>query len=509
MIDRWIAGFKKQGLWLSGEKSGKTDHITSDSRDVLQKTSTRFVFFARKGVTQDGHDYLTKLQAASNVDAFVVESIPEGFKTSAPVIVVRDATAAMALAAEDFYGDPTADTFCVAVTGTNGKTTSTFLIQSLLKQAGKRPARTGTIETDFEDVKIPSNLTTPDFTEMQKLFSELKKKGADAFVFEASSHALDQRRLLGIELDAGIFTNLTPEHLDYHQTMENYFQAKQKLFTELLMKSSKRNKWAILPIDGSFGSRLIQSLDYLKDLSVATWGFSPEAAVRKSDRHMLIEKWSTDLSGHSIQVSGFGLKQHIFRSSLVGKYNIENVAGMLTLGLAMGLKPELLQKTLDSLPPVSGRLEKVSVTSSRAKGASIFVDYAHTPDALENVLMTLRPLTKGKLKVVFGCGGDRDKTKRPKMGAIAELYADEIFVTSDNPRTEDPDAIIRDILQGLQRLKPLYVNADRKTAIFESLKSLQPEDVVVIAGKGHENYQILGTEKIHFDDREVVLSAFH
>lgn len=500
MLEQWIEAFKSQGIWVEGTAKGAVDRITSDSRSLFQpgEASERIVFFARRGAAKDGHEFLKDLASKSSIVAFVVERIPKDFATKVPVIVVRDSTWAMALATKFLYQNPTSDSFCVAVTGTNGKTTTTFLVEALLKEAGKRPARIGTIETHFENYRVASELTTPDFTSLQKTFSELKRRGANALVFEASSHALDQRRLLGIELDAALFTNLTPEHLDYHKTMETYYQAKKKLFSEVLAESPKPRKIAITPLDGAYGSRLKNEL---KASSVYTWSLSEKA----SNENLSIISWKTDLSGSELEVEGVGLSRSTFRSRLIGKYNIENLAGVITLGAAMGLGADKIRRALDTHASVLGRLEKVDVPSVGA----IFVDYAHTPDALENVLMTLRPLTSGRLRVVFGCGGDRDRTKRPKMGAIAELHADEIFVTSDNPRTEDPESIIDEIVQGMQRIKPVVIEVDRRKAIEKSLQGLKKNDVVLIAGKGHENYQILGTTKVPFDDREVVQTAYH
>lgn len=482
-----------------GAASGKPQLLSSDSRQLIEK-KVPSVFFARRGAIQDGHDYLTALSDLPFIQAFVVERIPENFKSNAPVVVVRDSTLAMALAVKDFYGDPTKTAFTAAVTGTNGKTTTTFLLQSLLRVRGDRPVRSGTIETQFEDFVQESTLTTPDFSVLQQVFSKLKERGANAFVFEASSHALDQKRLLGFELDMALFTNLTPEHLDYHRSMDEYYLAKQKLFIDLLGGSQKSRKIAVVPRDGAYGSRLIHDISSYRDIDLWTWGFDGIAG----ERNLLIETWSTSLEGSEMKVSGGGVNGQSFKTRLVGRYNIENVAGMLGAGLALGVDAARLQRALDELSPVSGRLERVKTPQGH-----VFVDYAHTPDALENVLMTLRPLTKGKLRVVFGCGGDRDRKKRPQMGALAELYADEIFVTSDNPRTENPESIIEEILVGMQRLKPIHIDVDRRSSILKSLDGLSSRDALLIAGKGHETYQILGTTKIHFDDREVVLQKYN
>lgn len=498
LIEDWIDAFKKEGLWLSGEAHGEVKSVTSDTRACgLGKLG--LVFFARKGVQRDGHDFLKELCENNDLLALFVEKIPEDLHFKCPLIQVRDTTYAMALASKKLFGDPTDRTFCVAVTGTNGKTTTTYLTQSLLNTAGYRTAVSGTVKTIFENREWPSTLTTPDFVELQKCFAELKAEGANAFAFEASSHAIDQRRLLGVELNAAIFTNLSPEHLDYHATMAAYYEAKKNLFKTFLTKSSKENRYAILPLDGSYGSQLYQELKGEPELDIRTWGFYEK--TKQGDLSVL--SYSTDLSGSQMLVGHHQWGEYEFRTPLVGRFNIENLMGVITLGAAMEIDPDRIQLALSKVEKIPGRLERVESSPL----GQVFVDYAHTPDALENILMTLRPLTKGRLKVVFGCGGDRDKSKRPQMGAIAELHADELIITSDNPRTEAPEKIIQEIQEGLQKLKKTTILVDRKSAIEHSLQDLKPEDVVVIAGKGHEDYQIIGNERISFDDREVVRLA--
>ncbi len=500
-LDQFLQILKSSGLWLEGGLVGEASSVLADTRKLKTLgAGEKVLFFARKGVTFDGHDFLSEIDASPSVIGIVGERLPVGVSLKKPFIRVRSSAQAMALAVKSFWADPSAQMFLAAVTGTNGKTTTTFLMQSLLRVLGHRVARFGTIETEFEGFSIPSELTTPDFEELQRRFADLKSKGATAAVFEASSHALDQGRLLGLEVDAAIFTNLTAEHLDYHRTMENYYVAKRKLFTELLKTSSKKQKWAVVPDDGSFGTRLIEDLKGISDLDVVVW--TADSTRAHCSRYFL-KSFKTALSGTELEVVNSKTQTaHRFRSFLPGNYNAENVMGMIALGLALNATPEQIQQGLDQMSPVSGRLERVS----RVGQGFVFVDYAHTPDALENVLSTLRVLTKGKLKVVFGCGGDRDRAKRPKMGEVAELYADEIFVTSDNPRTEDPDGIIREIVQGMQRLKPCRIDVDRRKTIERALKDLGPDDVLLIAGKGHEKYQIIGTQKLPFDDREVVQS---
>ena len=492
----WIDQFKKAGLWLQGEADLPITAISSDTRELEKQKNEKVLFFARRGLSVDGHQFLDQISNLPCIQAFVVEEAPETFSTKKPVILVRDSTLAMALASKELYQDPTRDCLAVACTGTNGKTTTSFLLQSILTEAGFRTAMMGTVKTHFEDKTTASALTTPDFPVLQKTFSELKNKGANAFVFEASSHALDQRRLLGIELDAALFTNLTPEHLDYHPSLEAYYEAKRKLFWEILAQSSKKRKLAIVPLVNSYGQRLLEDLHGRSEFEVWSWG----CKEKKSAHYLWVSEWSATLSSCELKICYDG-KIETYHAPLVGKFNVENIAGVICFAYAMNIKPEIIKKALKNFRAVPGRLELVKQNQTEA---DIFIDFAHTPDALENVLSTLRPLTKGRLILVFGCGGDRDRQKRPKMGEIAELYADEIYVTSDNPRTEDPDKIISEILSGMQRVKKIEAMVDRRQAICQSLRDLKKGDLVLISGKGHETYQIIGEKKIDFDDRQIV-----
>ncbi|PIR22773.1 MAG: UDP-N-acetylmuramoyl-L-alanyl-D-glutamate--2,6-diaminopimelate ligase [Deltaproteobacteria bacterium CG11_big_fil_rev_8_21_14_0_20_45_16] len=499
-IKNWASVLKQKNLWLSGELPSDCliSTLSADSRELLnQDTNKSVLFFARRGRNADGHRFLEELNKLESIAGFVLEEIPKGIDFKKPVIHVRDSTAAMAWACKEFYENPSRQLFCTAITGTNGKTTTSYLVQRALNASGYRTAVNGTIQTEFEGKIWESQLTTPDFSVLQKRMRELLQTGASAFSFEASSHALDQGRLMGIDLDAAVFTNLSPEHLDYHRDMESYYAAKKILFEDLLLHSPKAFRVAIVPDDNAYGSKLLDDLKAYSGIDVHSWGYRP----LDSSSHLWIKNWKTGLDGSAFSIEYAG-KAFDLRSKLIGRYNIDNLAGVLSLALAFKLDFSKVCQSLESFDGVRGRLEPVATSS----GFHIFVDYAHTPDALENVLLTLRPLTKGRLKVVFGCGGDRDREKRPKMGQVAELYADEIFVTSDNPRTEDPDKIIEEIYGGLQRVKTCVVESDRHKAIGLSLSELQSEDVVLIAGKGHENYQILGEKRLEFDDRKVVQS---
>lgn len=484
-------------LVLSGELPLEFDEICSDSRDLDGRSEKKLLFFARKGLATDGHRFLTQIEDHPKIAGFVVEHPPESFKTSKSCLVVRDTTRAMAMAAKLVYEDPSKDLFCFAVTGTNGKTTSAFLVWNFLNSISKKAGLIGTVMKGLEAKMEASSLTTPDFVELQKHLLEFKSGGAQAVSFEASSHALDQSRILGIDLDAAAFTNLSPEHLDYHQNMEEYFSAKKKLFAKYLANSTKARRVAVLPIDGGYGSRLAEELQDDPRLEIWSWGFHKNDA---DPRFLWIKDFSCQLQGSKILVN-WSSKDYEIETRLVGEFNIENIAGFICFALSQSYSFKDIQDSLLEFPGVPGRLEAI-----QSSQYSIFVDYAHTPDALENVLMTLRPLCSGRLLLVFGCGGDRDRMKRPKMGEIAELYADEIFVTSDNPRTENPTKIINEILAGMHDLKPKQVEMDRRKAIEMALGSLSEEDVLLIAGKGHENYQIIGEKRVEFDDREVVKS---
>lgn len=490
LVDR----FRSSEILLKGELSGQAGVISCDSREIeTAGAEVLKVFFARRGFSFDGHDFVKKLDQSTKNVVFVIEEASLMGELQQPAIQVRSTQQAMAIAAKLFYQDPSAELFCAAVTGTNGKTTSSFLIQALLEAAGKPTAVSGSVTSQFRDRLWDASLTTPDFPQLQQRFLDFKRAGAQAVAFEASSHALDQKRLMGLELDAALFTNLTHDHLDYHKTMENYFNSKKRLFTELLVGSSKQKKVAILPEDNPYGTQLIHELGVQPEIKIYTWSRHGKVSANK----ILIENEKRSLEGTEFDLH-YGLQKAHLKLNLVGSFNVDNFAGVAALALAQGFELSVLEKMLKSPLGVPGRLEKVS------DQPAVFIDFAHTPDALENVFSSLRPLVNGKLKCVFGCGGDRDKDKRPKMGEIVELYCDEFIITSDNPRTEDPRLIIENILAGVQKTKIFEIEVDRKTAIEKALASLGPGDCLVVAGKGHEKYQIIGDEKKDFDDVQVV-----
>lgn len=458
------------------------------------------MFFALRGGAADGHDYIEAALAAGAV-AVVLEqqrSLPAGVAA----IYVTDARLAMARAAAAFYGDPTSDIPVIGVTGTNGKTTVTYLVEAILRASGKNPAVLGTINYRLGDQKLPSLHTTPESVDLLATIAKFRAAGADALVMEVSSHALEQRRVDGVQFDVGVFTNLTPEHLDYHGSMANYLASKQRFFTDLLPRSKGRG---VLNLDDPQVTELAAALP-----EALTCGRHAAAAVRAEAAELSLQGISARV------VTPAGVLQ--LQSRLLGEFNLQNLLCAVAVGTALELPLEVIAQGLTEAPQVPGRLEQVE----NDRGALMVVDYAHTPDALEKVLATLVALQPRRLLTVFGCGGDRDRTKRPVMGEIAARHSDLVVVTSDNPRTEQPLAIIEEIKAGVLRVfsqewslveaaqgagQGFVCLPDRRSAIDFAVDQLQPGDLLLVAGKGHEDYQIIGRERIHFDDREELRRA--
>jgi UDP-N-acetylmuramoyl-L-alanyl-D-glutamate--2,6-diaminopimelate ligase len=471
--------------------------LTADSREVRPGTA----FFAIKGTAQDGHDFIGAAQQAGAV--VVVGERLAGSSTDVPYLHVRDSRLALALAAGGFYGQPSHAMTMGGVTGTSGKTTTTYLCESILKASGQRVGVIGTVNFRFGDTVYPSTHTTPGAVELQALLARMQQDGCTAVVMEVSSHALKQHRCAGMAFDAMVFSNLSPEHLDFHPDLEDYFQSKAMLFREYVdvaVAAGKRPALAI-NIDDAYGKRLYEEIRAAgrSDCCLLAFGMGPGADV--SGRHL-----ACSLSGIRGTVEAVEVA-----SPLLGRFNGANILAAIAVGQGLGINPAAIAQGIRELTAVPGRLQPVP----GARGVHVLVDYAHKPDALEKVLNTLVEM-KGtqRLITVFGCGGDRDRLKRPVMGRIAVQRSDYVFVTSDNPRTEKPEAIIQEILVGTAGHANLTVEPDRKKAIFAAIRLAQPGDVVVIAGKGHEDYQILPdpqqpgkTVKIHFDDREVAAEA--
>ena len=478
--------------------------LAYDSRQVERD----FVFFAVPGAQTDGHEFIR--DALERGAAAVVVERKIAPQTEGASIRVRSVRRAMGAWAARFYGYPSRRLALVGVTGTNGKTTVTYLMESIFRAAGMAAGVIGTVNYRYQDRALPAPHTTPESVDLQRLLAEMAAAGVDSVAMEVSSHALELERVRAIDFDAAIFTNLTHDHLDFHVDMEHYFLSKSKFFTDYLPAGSKKKKSAVIHGGDPKGRELLQKIESLGVRSVS-YGRGPEWDVHPVDVR-------GDLEGLSGQIR-MGDRAVKFSSPLVGAVNLENILAAAAAGFALGIEPEAIANGIVRLANVPGRLEKVE----NRCGFSVLVDYAHTPDALERALGLLKPLTKGRLIAVFGCGGDRDRGKRPLMGEAAARLSDLVVLTSDNPRSEDPLKILEEIevgvkktgiikvsdlnpkskIQNLKSERFYFVEPDRRAAIRLSFQLAQPGDLVLIAGKGHEDYQILGTKKIHFDDREV------
>lgn len=458
--------------------------ITSDSRAVRPG----YLFVAIKGTTCDGRDFIAEA-LKRGARAIVVESSgcthAHNVTASHPkvcVIEVPDSRKALGRLATAFYGEPSAKMKVVGITGTNGKTTVSYLIEAIVRAAGYRPAVVGTVNYRFGSRVSASTNTTPGAVELQSLLAQMHREMVTHLAMEVSSHALDQKRIEGIRFSAAIFTNLTQDHLDYHRSFEEYFQAKAKLFCGL-----EPDCRAFINTDDPYGRRLMGLVQAEK----VSYGIAQTAEVMAVQIRgdCRCTEFIICYQGRRIPV----------RTRLIGTHNVYNILAAAGWALAEGITPEVVQKALDEFSEVPGRLQRIDA----AEGFLVFVDYAHTDDALKNVLAALRPLCRGRLIVVFGCGGQRDVGKRPKMGLVATELADKAVLTNDNPRHEDPASILAQIQAGIRR-RNFVVIPDRRQAIAHALQMAEPQDVVLIAGKGHEEYQVMGDTKVRFADIEVV-----
>jgi UDP-N-acetylmuramoyl-L-alanyl-D-glutamate--2,6-diaminopimelate ligase len=460
---------------VRGSMPEQLSGITDDSRQVVPGS----LFVAVRGTARDGHDFLDAV--ADKAAAAIVE---DASRTNLPAFVVRDARRAAPIAAAVAYGEPGTSLRLIGVTGTNGKTTTVGMLRHLLDDnAGGRSASIGTLGVlvGSEGVTQPggAGLTTPGPIELQRVLRALVEAGVTTVAMEVSSHSLDQRRVDGLSFAVAVFTNLTRDHLDYHGTMDAYVAAKARLVDYLtpdgtVVVNADDEAWRVLP---RTGRQVSFSLDgAAADVKAEGVAYTPGGS-----------EWMLDAGGKSASV----------RLPLVGDFNVANALGAAATAWALGMSTDVIAARLSTLPQVPGRLERVH------ERPTVLRDYAHTPDALERALMAVRPFAKKRLVVVFGCGGDRDRGKRPQMGGIAERLADYSIVTSDNPRTEDPDRIIDDIEAGMPGKNHERIT-DRHDAIARALTIAAPEDVIVLAGKGHETYQIRGTIAYPFDEREIV-----
>jgi UDP-N-acetylmuramoyl-L-alanyl-D-glutamate--2,6-diaminopimelate ligase len=459
-------------------------HIQYDSRLVERDD----IFIALRGSNFEGHRFIDDA-VHRGAKVVVVEddaARPDSYFMHAGVIkvVVPNTRIALARMSANYHGCPSKKLRVVGVTGTNGKTTTAFLLASILEDAGL----VGTIQYRIGDEVLPATHTTPESLELQEILARMAARGCGAVAMEVSSHALDQHRVEAVDFSAAIFTNLTEDHLDYHATMENYFLAKKKLFDGLDQAAV-----AVTNVDDPYGARIVSSTRAKK----LTFGIREQANIRAENIGLGPERTTLDIihEGRSIPI----------QSSLIGRFNVYNILGAFGAGIGMGIDEDTLRTKIEAFTTVPGRFERIS--SSR--GFTVIVDYAHTPDALKNCLEAVHDILggrsrKGRIITVFGCGGNRDRGKRPKMGAIASELSDITIVTSDNPREEDPEAIIDEVIAGVRAGASVAREGNRRKAIEDALSWARSGDVVVIAGKGHESYQVIGKEKIPFSDQEVV-----
>jgi len=461
------------------------ESIAYDSRRVQRNG----LFVALRGEKNDGHEFIG--QAIEN-GASVIVAEREEKNPRATCLLVENTRPALADLAATFYGLPARRLKLAAVTGTNGKTTTTFLIKHICEKAGLRCGLIGTVRYEIGERVLPAARTTPESLDLQELLAQIANAGCRAAAMEVSSHALTQERVRGLEWDVAVFTNLTQDHLDYHGTMENYFESKAKLFVQLAQQQKKRKPVAVVNMDDHYGEQLLDKIG--KKISVITFGMGVRADFRASNYRM-------EFGGTSYQLDARG-KSYLVRLPLIGRFNVANSMAALAAANALGLNLREAVLSLGKSPQVPGRLEMVPAK----RKFQVFVDYAHTPDALLNVLKTLRQLEPGRLIVVFGCGGDRDRQKRPLMGRIADQNADYSIITSDNPRKEDPDAIISEIEKGFGSDRYEKV-AGRAEAIARAIALAQPRDIILIAGKGHETYQEFVDHTVPFDDIQVARRA--
>ncbi|RPJ10994.1 MAG: UDP-N-acetylmuramoyl-L-alanyl-D-glutamate--2,6-diaminopimelate ligase [Deltaproteobacteria bacterium] len=493
---------------ITGDTEKEIKGIAYHSKQVRKG----FLFSAIRGLAVDGHLFVDEAieQGAS---AVILERARE---TGVTTVLVPNSRKALARASANYYGDPSSQVTLIGITGTNGKTTTAYLLESILKAAGFRVGVIGTINTRYGRKETPSPNTTPESLDLQRILREMAGEGVTHAIMEVSSHGLDLDRVFACHFDGAAFTNFTSDHLDYHHTLEDYFKGKRKLFSEVLAKSRKARRFAVTNDDDPKGEAMVEGID----VPILRYGLNSSSPISADQVRSTFEGLScrirTPKGAFSIQ------------SKLIGRYNLYNILAAVATGMGIGLPLSMLKTGVEALAGVSGRFEKIE----NPRGIHIVVDYAHTQDALERILLGLRSILSGrngegeasdkregerKIITVFGCGGDRDRTKRPLMGEVAGRYSDLSVLTSDNPRTEDPLAIMKEVEAGLKslclnewsrngmrswRAERGYLSIpDRREAIRMAIRLAQPSDIVLIAGKGHEDYQIIGKEKFPFDDR--------
>ena len=475
---------------VEGPQTAEVCHITADSRTVQEGS----LFICLVGATVDGHSFVEK--AVQDGAVAVVVSKPVTVPDHVAVIYVEDTRQALQAAVPFFYDYPASKMRMIGVTGTNGKTTTTHIIAHLLRSQGYTVGVIGTVHILIDDQSYPIHNTTPDVADLQQILQQMVDAGVTHCIMEVSSHALALGRTAGVEYDTAVFTNLTQDHLDFHKTFDNYLAAKAKLFKQVSASYQvKEGKGAVINVDDAYGQAIVD----VTTSPMITYSTEGKGSMNASDLTVTAKssQFTLNYDGKSYPIS----------TKIAGMFNVYNTLAAVGATLYEGLSMEEIVKGLATFTAVPGRFELIE----EGQDFAVVVDYAHTPDGLENILQTAKKIVDNRILVVFGCGGDRDATKRPIMGRIAAQFGDRVFVTSDNPRTEDPVQIVKDVevgvREGLHDDVTYEVIVDRREAIHKAIAEATTGDVVIIAGKGHEDYQILKDETIHFDDREVAREA--
>lgn len=473
---------------LTGEGSLVVTDVSHDSR----RAGTGTLFAAVRGELFDAHKFVSKVLEQGAVGVISEDERPPDLGGTSAWIRVENIRRAMAVSAAEVHGHPSRELQLVGITGTNGKTTTAYLVASIPEAAGEPVVMTGTVEYRLGPKHSKADRTTPEATDMQRLLRQAVATGCRTAVMECSSQAMDFHRCDMLEFAVAVFSNLTRDHLDYHKTMENYWYAKQRLFDGRL---GSRPRTSVINVDDPYGRELAKALEN-DGLEVVRYAVNSDAQVMAKDPEFSLDGMQFNL------VTPAGVRE--FHSPLVGPPHIYNTLAAVASGLALGYNLDVITKALEKCTGAPGRFERVPHDGDFA----VVVDYAHSDDALLNVLRTARDVTRGKIITVFGCGGDRDRSKRAPMGEAAGSLSDVVILTSDNPRTENPEQILTDVELGIQKTgKPYRKIADRREAIHEAIYQAKDNDLVLIAGKGHEDYQILGREVFHFDDKEVAREA--
>lgn len=484
-----IKKLSELALLISGAKLIGRDVAISGIEHDSRKVTAKNLFVCMEGAHVDGHNFIP--QATTN-GAVAVLTTRQNFipPENISALIVPNMLNALAVIVPYFYDYPSRSMRVIGVTGTNGKTTTTYLLREIFSAAGFKVGLIGTIQILIGDESFPVRNTTPNVIDLQHLLADMREKNIQVVIMEVSSHALSEHRVAGVEFDTAIFTNLTQDHLDFHLTMDNYLRAKCRLFDMVSHRGRKQNKAAIINIDDAASKEILKHCLCNK----ITYGLNNSANLRGAELDIRADGMKFKIRG------GFGVMN--LSLHLTGLFNVYNVLAAVGAALAENISPEVIKRALENFKSVPGRFERIFADTP----FEVIIDYAHTPDGIKNVLETARQIVKGKIITVFGCGGDRDHSKRPIMGKLAAELSDVVIATSDNPRTEDPEKILDEVEAGIGDKAHERIT-DRRVAIFRAIELADAGDVILILGKGHETYQILNTGKIHFDDREIAQDA--